>query len=151
MNRCLSVLKTATFIGCPNGHTYCKLCCKKSRNSSNKCPSCRRRLKNVNFAWGEELEKNHAKGQCVEKLRVKCRYKGCDWRGMLSGYEKHVLYQCLKRPGAQIPGENESFQLFVKNLSGKSIALNDIQPTTTIKEIKQQIFNKEAIPIKEQR
>ncbi len=45
---------------------------------------------------------------------------------------------------------NENMQIFVKTLSAKNITL-DCQKSTTIRELKEMIHSKEAIPVEQQR
>ena len=42
-------------------------------------------------------------------------------------------------------------QIFIKNISGKTITIGDISPTTTIDELKAEIHHSEGNPIEDQR
>lgn len=67
--------------------------------------------------------------------------------------EEHTLYEYGIRENDKVcVGPNyKSFQLFVKTLLGKTITLNDITHYTTIEELKNQIYNRENIPVDQQR
>jgi hypothetical protein len=110
---CHDVLKDAScFKEC--GHTFCEECVFLATNRPNPtCPTCRVHVHtgcNPNYALRDIIDKLEVK--CPEELeerpekRLKTTgennskdgggdYSGCDWRGTVSGLQRHVADVCL--------------------------------------------------------
>lgn len=113
------------------------------------CPLCREKL-----ARGK-VESNNDMHLQIKALQVKCKYNSCTWQGFLGSFESHVQ-QCSKRPGAlQTTNENGTqprrFQIFIKDLANKSITIDNVSKHTPIAQIKQTFYEKEGIPVRQQK
>ncbi len=60
------------------------------------------------------------------------------------------LHMSIIGGGTETEGGNGSRQVFIKTLQGKTLTL-DVKPEDSIGEIKQRIFEKEGIPVDQQR
>ena len=69
---CMNCFTSKVYV-CANGHSLCSNCYEKIKTSSNKCPSCRTRLKGA---------RNLAVENIVQHTILPCRYKenGCDFK-----------------------------------------------------------------------
>ncbi len=64
--------------------------------------------------------------------------------------QRNNLREHFSKQISQRTSSSSSYQIFVKNLLGKSVAL-DVQATDTVQDVKRKLQDKEAIPAGQQR
>ena len=77
---------------CGCGKIFCNKCLKYYlKNNFNKCPISERSIE-------KQPQKIDALTECINSLTIKCKNfsNGCEWKGKLSNFKKHIENECKK-------------------------------------------------------